>query len=448
MFRFAPPRFASRFTPRFAAFIAFLLPLLISQFSPQNSAKLAAAELSYEDFKAAAFQNSAELITQNAMTQSIKSEGAAWSAWENPSVEISPSFTRNAATKRLETQGQILLMITPKMPWVSGIIADAYATKALKSETMLQLQKNLIAIGLKKSYLSYLIFKEQLGIYENKEELAKNALDIAQKRFEANRISKAELLRFKSDHSAALGLLRAQDSLVKSQLSALRILANAPEFSAIYDLDFYFLPQISLSNRAESSIYREILRLDALDFEQSGKALSRSRMDALSFGAGYTVGANSIDLKFIIPLPFSTKYGHQKDALYALRAASLKNTEIKKQTIAKSASALEAQLLEQKTLIDLALANEINQKELFEIMQKGFDAGVVGVFEYLNTKNAYLTSRIQTTQEKLNYINLFALLEETLGTEILEHEPPGAPKNGAENGGENEGKENSKKDGE
>ena len=86
--------------------------------------------------------------------------------------------------------------------------------------------------------------------------------------------------------------------------------------------------------------------------------------------------------------------------------------------IAQSAKSYKEQLIQQEEVIRLQSQNEENSKHLFDIMQKGFDAGVISVFEYLDIKNNYLNSRINTTQEKINYINTLSLLEENLGTQI------------------------------
>ncbi|RAX54845.1 hypothetical protein CCY99_01440 [Helicobacter sp. 16-1353] len=374
--------------------------------------------LTYSEFLELVFENSQDLVMQNALSKSIEAEGKAMNAWDSPYVEVNPSFAKNPSLNRYESQAQVLLMLTPKMPWVSGIIKDSYATKALKNVKITQLQKNIIAIGAKRGYLSYLIYKEQLEIYKEKAQLAKNALEIAEKRFLAERISKAELLRFRSDYASAVAVLKTQSLLVDSSLGNLQILAGR-EFSKVADLDFYYLGEIDLNLEAENSIYSEVLRLEALDYEKSAKVVSRSRMDALQMGAGYTFGANSIDLKFIIPLPFSSKTSHQQVAILEIQSGSLRQNELKERQIRQSASIYKAQLSEQKELIAIAKQNEEVQKDLFEIMQKGFEAGAVGVFEYLNTKNNYLEARIKTTQEKLNYINLLSMLEESLGREIL-----------------------------
>lgn len=390
-----------------------ILPLILIQI-------LISKDLSYGEFLELAYQNSQNLIMQDAMTKSLKAEGKALNSWDSPYVEITPSFVRNQNSNRFETQAQVLLMITPKMPWVSGIIKESYDTKIIKNTKVVQLQKNIIAIGAKKSYLLYLIYKEQYEIYKDKEQLAKDALGIAQKRFDANRISKAELLRFKSDYSNALSLLKSQSLLVDMQLKNLQVLVGDSSFSNIIDLDFYYLSQMDLENDINNSIYNDILKLDALDYEKSAKVMSRSRMNDLQIGAGYTFGQNSIDLKLIIPLPFTSKANYEQTALLELQSASLRQYEITKQKIKQSAISYQSQIKEQEELIELSKQNEQNNSALFEIMQKGFDAGVIGVFEYLNTKNNYLDSRIKTTQEKLNYINLLSLLEESLGKEVVE----------------------------
>lgn len=375
-------------------------------------------EISYKEFINKVYENSKELIRQNAITKSLQNESYAANAWESPYVEISPSFGKNATTNKFEAQAQILLMITPKMPWVSSVIEDVYTTKINKNEKILQLQKNIIAIGAKRNYLTYLIYKEQEQIYKDKESLAKNALEIAQKRFDANRISKAELLRFNNDYSNALSTLKSHQILLKDMLDKLKMLVGDDHFYGINNLEFSYLGDINLENNINNSIYNEILKLDALDYEQSAKIIGMSIMDSMQIGAGYTTGQNSIDTKLVIPLPFTSKASHQQQALLELKGAGIRESQITKMQIAQSAKSYKEQLQQQEEVIKLQIQNEQNSKNLFDIMQKGFDTGVISVFEYLNTKNNYLNSRISTTQEKLNYINILSLLEENLGIQI------------------------------
>lgn len=375
-------------------------------------------EINYRDFLDKVYNNSKELIFQNAMTKSLQNEGYAANSWESPYIEVSPSFNRVAGTNKFETQAQILLMLTPQMPWVSGVIKDSYTTKVNKNIKIIELQKNIIAISAKRNYLTYTIYKEQEQIYKDKEALAKDALEIAQKRFDANRISKAELLRFKNDYSNALSLLKSHQILLKDALDKLKILVGDDSFDGISDLFFSYIDNINIDSYANNSIYNEILELDALDYEQSAKVVSRSRMNSMQIGAGYTIGQNSIDLKLVIPLPFTPQASYQQQALLELQSASIRQNQITSMQIRQNANSYKEQLMQQEEVIELQAQNEQNAKNLFDIMQKGFDAGVISVFEYLDTKNNYLNSRINLTQEKLNYINTLSLLEESLGKEI------------------------------
>ncbi|MDE6886262.1 MAG: TolC family protein [Helicobacteraceae bacterium] len=375
-------------------------------------------DLSYDEFISKAYENSQELVMQEAMTKSIQAEGRALSAWDSPYAEVSPSIVRNKDKRKFEVEAQVLLMITPKMPWVTSIIEDSYNIKNVKNLKMTELQKNIIAIGAKRAYLEYLVYKEQLEIYKNKEQLSLNLYEIAKKRFEANRIAKVEFLRFKSDYSNALNELKTQNLLVESALKKLQVLINDDSFSRIVDLDFYFMPSIDLESSVSNSIYNEILSLEAEDYEKSAKLVGRSIMDSFQIGAGYTFGQNSINFKVIIPFPITPKANHQQSALMELQSASLRQNEINKQKIRQNATALYSQIKQQEEIIKLAEESQKDSFSLFEIMQKGFDAGSISVFEYLNTKNSYLTSQIQTTQEKLNYLNLLSLFEENIGRSV------------------------------
>lgn len=377
---------------------------------------LDAKELSYEDFISKIQNNSKEIIMQEAMGKSLQAEGKANLAWDSPYMELSPSLVRDNGTRKYSFEAQALFMITPKMPWVSGVIEESYNIKSMKNDKTTQLQKNIIEIGAKRAYLEYIVYKEQLEILTNKADLSKNLYEIAKKRFDAHRISKIELLRFKSDYSTALNELKTQQKLVESRLRDLQILLDDKDFSGIVNFDFYFINNDFIIK--DENLYSEILGLEADDYEMSAKVISRSQMDSLSFGAGYTFGANSIDFKVIIPFPFTPKASYQQQALLELKSANLRAKEISKRKIKEMAQSYLKELEAQKELISLQKSNEEDNLTLFETMQKGYEAGRISVFEYLNTKNAYLDSRIKMTQEKLNYINLLSNLEENIGESI------------------------------
>lgn len=192
--------------------------------------------------------------------------------------------------------------------------------------------------------------------------MQKNALEIAQKRFDANRISKAELLRFNNDYSNALSTLKSHQILLKDMLDKLKMLVGDDHFYGINNLEFSYLGDINLENNINNSIYNEILKLDALDYEQSAKIIGMSIMDSMQIGAGYT-------------LPFTSKASHQQQALLELKGAGIRESQITKMQIAQSAKSYKEQLQQQEEVIKLQIQNEQNSKNLFDIMQKGFDTG-------------------------------------------------------------------------
>lgn len=375
-------------------------------------------QLNYDVFIQKVFDRSQNLIMQDAMTRSLDYEGRAMGAWDSPYLEINPSAVRNPNSKKWEPDAQILFMLTPKMPWVSGVIKDSYAIKMQKSSKILELQKNIVEINAKRAYLEYTIYNEQRHIYEDKYLNAQRMYDFSAKKFEQNRISKAELLRFKSDLSNAKNALDSADSLLNNALTNLRILVDDNSFNYIPDFEFSTHGTLDLSPYLQHIIYNEILELEASDYEKSAKVLERSVMNSMSFGAGYSFGAKSIDFRLILPLPITPQASNQKQALLELQSARLKGNAINKNLIEKNAMNLMERALEQEKIIAQAQENEKNNLELFEIIMKGFEEGAINAFEYLNVQNNYLNARIQTTNEKLKYIANFSLLEETLGTPI------------------------------
>lgn len=387
-----------------------ILYILLAQF-------IFAHSITYEEFLSKIYQNSPQIIMSEAESKSLQSQREAMIAWDYPSVEISPStYFRN----KNNTQAQILLMITPKMPWVRNAIKDSYAIKDLKNQNQLSLQKSLLSIGAKREYLQYLIALEQLEIYQTKQDLARQAYNTALKQFQALRISKAELLRFKNDKSNAISALHNHYIKLKEKLNTLRMISGDSEFETISNLGFYYVnDNINITKLANDSIYNEILKLDGEDYGASAKVAQSSIMEGMQFGAGYTSGQNSLDFKMIIPLPITPKASHEKQALLELQSANTHSLQISKQRIEQSAIFYKTQLQNIQNNINEQTNNQNDMEELFNIIQKGFSMGAISVFEYISTKNSYLDSKIKTTELKLDYISTLALLEESIGETIL-----------------------------
>ena len=55
------------------------------------------------------------------------------------------------------------------------------------------------------------------------------------------------------------------------------------------------------------------------------------------------------------------------------------------------------------------------KQHLAELNRLGYEAQQVTLFEYITQENAFVDSQIELVNSQIKYINLVALLEETLG---------------------------------
>lgn len=184
-------------------------------------------------------------------------------------------------------------------------------------------------------------------------------------------------------------------------------------------LDFAYA-QISLPKAREnlnSSLYTEILDLQAKDYKTNAKISSRERFDSIEIGAGVVHAESSDGVKFRVsfPLPFTPKNTHLKRKFLALHSGALAESQITKTNLAISLDSYYEQLRNKKSYIELQKENIQNKKGLVEMGKIAYEAQKISLFEYLTYQNAYMDSLITLADAKLEYIAIQSMLEETLG---------------------------------
>lgn len=184
-------------------------------------------------------------------------------------------------------------------------------------------------------------------------------------------------------------------------------------------LDFAYA-QISLPKAREnlnSSLYTEILDLQAKDYKTNAKISSRERFDSIEIGAGVVHAESSDGVKFrvSVPLPFTPKNTHLKRKFLALHSGALAEAQITRTNLAISLDSYYEQLRNKKSYIELQKENIQNKKGLVEMGKIAYEAQKISLFEYLTYQNAYMDSLITLADAKLEYIAIQSMLEETLG---------------------------------
>ena len=179
--------------------------------------------MSIDEFVARVEQNSINLAKSRAMTQSLLYEGKAMRAWNSSYFETELNRVKSPSGGT-ELESTLLLMLTPRLPWVSYTLSQSYQTKILRQEKTYELTKRLALISAKRLYLDYLVLNEQHNIYTTRYENSKNQLKISQDRYEAGRISKSQYLFFKSDFLATKVALKTLHTELTNTLNALKVI--------------------------------------------------------------------------------------------------------------------------------------------------------------------------------------------------------------------------------
>lgn len=448
-----------------------------SKDTSQNALQEPLTELTKETFFDSVEARNVNLIKSKATFASLLESQKAYNSWESPYAEVEGDSTKNGYGRR-ELEVSALFLLKPKLPWVQTLLHKSLSLQTLQYQKTYNLYKNLAFISAKQLYLTYLITKEKYHIYIHRESNFLSQLQIAQAKLNAGSMSKKDYISFNNAYlDARLLKMRSQTQLLDLQRQLHQILgvdmgeivlpdeiAESTDSSQIgtsgsadfgandaseYDdyeraqkganlsrhieeqilssrrdvvvkgLDFAYA-QISLPKAREnlnSSLYTEILDLQAKDYKTNAKISSRERFDSIEIGAGVVHAESSDGVKFrvSVPLPFTPKNTHLKRKFLALHSGALAESQITKTNLAISLDSYYEQLRNKKSYIELQKENIQNKKGLVEMGKIAYEAQKISLFEYLTYQNAYMDSLITLADAKLEYIAIQSMLEETLG---------------------------------
>lgn len=392
--------------------------LLLSLFS----CILVAQEFSLSQFIQALERNSISLINDKARFESLLEEQKSLLSWDYPYVETNVVFANNQ--KKVEPQTSALLMLIPKLPWVSSMLRQSLNIKNIEYKKSYDLSKNLAFIAAKRLYLTYKVTQEKYNIYTKREDNYRSQLAIAKKRLDAGSMSQKDYINFRNSyleaklartyvHSALIDLKKMLEMLL-----GIESLKSAQDIR-VPDLDFDYVKIVAplLEKMLEHSPYTEIINLQAKDYQTNAKLVNRDRLNSLGFGAGVenANGNTNLTLRFQIPLPITPQNTHLKKKFLALQSGAIAQSQITQRNIKIKTSSYLAQLVNQEKYIQIQKENIANKKQLQEMGKIAYNSQKIGLFEYLAYQNSYMDSLTALADAKLNYINITALLEETLG---------------------------------
>ncbi|MCH5313052.1 MAG: TolC family protein [Helicobacter sp.] len=378
--------------------------------------------INIDEFIARVEKYSINLAKESAMAQALVYEGKANRAWNSSYFEAELNRIKSPSGGS-ELESTLLLMLTPRLPWVSYTLSQIYKNKILRQEKIYELTRRLALISAKRLYLDYLVLNEQHDIYTTRYENAKDQLKISQSQYEAGRISKSQYLFFKSDFLATKVALRTLHTELINTLNALKVILGITAQDSnisINGLGFEYLnfDNTRLEKALSENLYLDIVSLDIKDYHYNASLASQNRFDAIEIGGGISRAEsnNGVIFKVRIPLPLTTKYGNQKAMYLALQSGAIRESEILKDSLLMNAQSYIDQLESKKEIIALAKDNEDNRAQLSSISRIGYEAGKISAFEYLSVKNEHLDAMVATTQAKRDYVLTLAKLEETLAS--------------------------------
>ncbi|UOS19071.1 TolC family protein [Helicobacter pylori] len=381
--------------------------------------------------------NSMELIGKKADFKSRLNEQRSINAWDFPYIENETSMVKNFQGI-IEAQPRTLLVVRPKLPWVSSLLSKSLSIKTIQYDKSYQLNKNLAFIGAKRLYLTYVMTKEKYQVYVQREANFYSQLKIAKEKVKAGSMSEKDYINFNNSYlESKLAKTNVETKLIDlekmldTMLAIVEPVKEGVHFDTYLDhlhdvkvigLDFEYvrLEPEALKFKLDRSLYVDILDLTAKDYQVNAKLANRDVFNEFEFGIGsesYNSSTN-LSVEVRIPLPVTPKNIYQKRKFLDLQSGTLAQNEVMKRNIRINANSYLNQLKTKEAYIETQKEAIANKKRLMEMGRIAYEAQKIGLFEYLIYQNSYMDALITLAEAKIEYIDISALLEETLGESL------------------------------
>ncbi|UOR78157.1 TolC family protein [Helicobacter pylori] len=415
---------------RFCLGVTFLMSMF-------GASMLEAKTFTLQEFFKEVEANSMELIGKKADFKSRLNEQRSINAWDFPYIENETSMVKNFQGI-IEAQPRTLLVVRPKLPWVSSLLSKSLSIKTIQYDKSYQLNKNLAFIGAKRLYLTYVMTKEKYQVYVQREANFYSQLKIAKEKVKAGSMSEKDYINFKNSYlESKLAKTNVETKLIDlekmldTMLAIVEPVKEGAHFDTYLDhlhdvkvigLDFEYvrLEPEALKFKLDRSLYVDILDLTAKDYQVNAKLANRDVFNEFEFGIGsesYNSSTN-LSVEVRIPLPVTPKNIYQKRKFLDLQSGTLAQNEVMKRNIRINANSYLNQLKTKEAYIETQKEAIANKKRLMEMGRIAYEAQKIGLFEYLIYQNSYMDALITLAEAKIEYIDISALLEETLGESL------------------------------
>ncbi|WP_104639018.1 TolC family protein [Helicobacter bizzozeronii] len=396
---------------------------------------LSAKTFSVEEFFKRVEHNSMELIQKKAEFISLLEEQKSTNAWDFPFISNETSMVRNYQGIA-EAQPRTVLMIKPKLPWVSRLLARSLSIKNVQYRKSYELSRNLAFIGAKRLYLNYILNIEKHNIYARREQIFLSQLNAAQRKVEAGSMSEKDYINFKNSYLESKLAKINMETLIINQEKTLNtmlaivhpVVSKNADFSTFLDKDhlikipglqfeYVRIGEYGLQRILDHSLYVEVLDLSAKDYKVNANLANRDVFKNFEFGLGAESynSATNFSIEFNIPLPVTPKNIHLKRKFLALENGTRAKNVVMKRNIGINARAYLNQLQTKEKYMKIQIEAIDNKAKLMEMGRIAYEAQKIGLFEYLIYQNSYMDALIALAEAKIEYVNITALLEETLG---------------------------------
>lgn len=390
-----------------------------------RSAGLAAALLvpllgtamTFEELSSSAYSRSLHKAESEGKRQALMYEKEALSSYDPITLE---GIARKIGAEERGGNGMeygMMVGFTARNPLLREAQKSQLDAAAESIEGMQALQKGRIRVALKHEYLLGELGKEAAAIAASKKALADEAHAIALKKHQAGRISQLELVRFETERSVAEKEHQEAKRGIQRHQDVLREMTMLDQEIFLDDLSFAFLAQPDTEREIRETPVQESFVRAEEELNRAIETLRRSRIESVNVGVGMTQEPtqNSIDLRLSVPLALSNKNEKKMAALMAQRSAVLHQKELNEQKLRKALEQSFRRLEELRGALETSVAVEKRHEALYGMAKKGFEGGVVSLFEYLETKNRFYAAKGETVRLKCDYFDEVAQTEEKLG---------------------------------
>lgn len=376
--------------------------------------------VSFNDICERAYTVSGEVIQSNGRINTIGFEKASAMAHEPLSVETSAKKVKgNGSINSINSGTEYGIMVDYSLKNPSLRSAQEHEFDLMKKATQLDIasQKGEIQIGLKRDWLLYGLEQARSLIFTEKRDFSYKAYQSGEKKFQAGRLSRLELLRLESEYHSTMQEVAASSMETEHAQHRLKIASMMMDEVHIDDMPFVYIDSSMLDTHLQDAPVLKSLktRIEALD--ASIVTLRHSTVRSVSLGLGMTQEPtqNSLDFRLTFPLALGSKNDDKIAALMSERSALVHLLEISKQKLQLSVGGMLEHLGEREKRIQILGENEKEYETLFTMAQKGYEGGVMGQFEYLAAKNTYYDARLRTLELRQSYIEEMSEIEEKIG---------------------------------